>query len=321
MIKNRKKTLFLLFASFFLSSQLPAVEPQFLIVGTAGPTGVYYPAGNAICRVINKERKKYKTHSIHCNAIRSEGSLANLDGLGSGEIDFAITQGDVLNDVYKGANGQGENLDLRTLLRLYNETLAIVVSKKSGIENIKQLLGKRVSFGEVGSGQRHTMNKLLSINGWGESDFILVDQYTQSQLASALCTSQIDGFAFMAGQPSALLKQVSNECDTRILNIDEVTLEQLTHLDAVYKKAVIPAKMYQGNTQIQTVSVPALLVATQFLGDDEASNIIDNIMKNIEEIKTMHPALETFDVNVSNVLAPIHKASSEFFLNSFSARQ
>ena len=45
---------------------------QFISIGTGGVTGVYYPTGGAICRLVNKDRK---THGIRCSA-ESTGGLS-----------------------------------------------------------------------------------------------------------------------------------------------------------------------------------------------------------------------------------------------------
>ena len=36
-----------------------ASAQQFVSIGTGGVTGVYYPTGGAICRLVNKDRKSH----------------------------------------------------------------------------------------------------------------------------------------------------------------------------------------------------------------------------------------------------------------------
>ncbi|MCW8336747.1 TAXI family TRAP transporter solute-binding subunit, partial [Vibrio paucivorans] len=51
-------------ASFSASAQ-----DTFVTIGTGGVTGVYYPTGGAICRLVNKSRKE---HRIRCS-VESTG--------------------------------------------------------------------------------------------------------------------------------------------------------------------------------------------------------------------------------------------------------
>ena len=47
-------------------------ETQFVTIGTGGVTGVYYPTGGAICRLVNKARKE---HGIRCSVESTGGSV------------------------------------------------------------------------------------------------------------------------------------------------------------------------------------------------------------------------------------------------------
>ena len=52
-----------------------AVQAQtFITIGTGGVTGVYYPTGGAICRLVNKDRKE---HGIRCSVESTGGSVYN----------------------------------------------------------------------------------------------------------------------------------------------------------------------------------------------------------------------------------------------------
>ena len=66
------------------SAGAEAAEKKFITIGTGGVTGVYYPTGGAICRLVNKGRKK---HGIRCSVESTGGSVYNLNTIAAGELD------------------------------------------------------------------------------------------------------------------------------------------------------------------------------------------------------------------------------------------
>ena len=53
-------------------------EEKYITIGTGGQTGVYYVAGQSICRFINRDSK---TSGVRCNAPASGGGVANVNGI------------------------------------------------------------------------------------------------------------------------------------------------------------------------------------------------------------------------------------------------
>ena len=60
--------------SSLLASPLVA-EERYVTIGTGGQTGVYYTAGQSICRFLNRSGAE---HGIKCNAPSSAGSVSNI---------------------------------------------------------------------------------------------------------------------------------------------------------------------------------------------------------------------------------------------------
>src|SRR5688500_20016555 len=85
----------------------PAAQSQqiFITIGAGGVTGVYYAAGGAICRLVNKDRAK---HGIRCSVESTGGSVFNVNTIKAGELDMGVTQSDVQ---YNAANGVGPDKD------------------------------------------------------------------------------------------------------------------------------------------------------------------------------------------------------------------
>nr|WP_019614528.1 TAXI family TRAP transporter solute-binding subunit [Psychromonas ossibalaenae] len=87
---------------------------EFLTVGT----GVYYPAGSGICRLINKDNR---SHGIRCNVESTKGAVYNINSLRDGEISLGVTQADQQSDAYNGKGAfasSGKYEDLRSVFSI-----------------------------------------------------------------------------------------------------------------------------------------------------------------------------------------------------------
>ena len=58
-----------------------ASADEFVTIGTGGVTGVYYPTGGSICRLVNKDRKE---HGIRCSVESTGGSVYNTRTIRAG---------------------------------------------------------------------------------------------------------------------------------------------------------------------------------------------------------------------------------------------
>lgn len=130
-----------------LTAPTTASAESFITIGTGGVTGVYYPTGGAICRLVNKDRSE---HGIRCSVESTGGSIYNLNTIRAGELDMGVAQSDWQFHAYNGTDAfaeQGANKDLRSVFSLHPEPFTVVARADAGIKNFNDLKGKRVNIG------------------------------------------------------------------------------------------------------------------------------------------------------------------------------
>ncbi len=109
---------------------------EFITIGTGGVTGVYYPTGGAICRLVNKGRK---SHGVRCSVESTGGSVYNINTIRAGELDMGVAQSDWQYHAYNGTakfKKQGAFKGLRAVFSVHAEPVTIVARKDSGIKTV-----------------------------------------------------------------------------------------------------------------------------------------------------------------------------------------
>jgi TRAP transporter TAXI family solute receptor len=220
-----KKSLTLATALFFALSLMvvagPApvqAETTFVTIGTGGVTGVYYPTGGAIARLVNKGRKE---HGIRCSVESTGGSVYNLNAIAAGELDMGVAQSDWQYHAYNGTSkfeDAGPNKDLRAVFSVHPEPFTVVARADSGVKDFMDLKGKRVNIGNPGSGQRGTMEVLMEAFGWTMDDFKLASELKAAEQSSALCDNKIDAMVYTVGHPNGSIKEATTSCDAVIVS-------------------------------------------------------------------------------------------------------
>lgn len=295
-----------------------AVAETFVTIGTGGVTGVYYPAGSGICKLINSD---LPSHDIRCAIESTGGSVYNLEQLAIGGLDLAIAQSDVLFHTYHGTGDSGDtpgHTTLRALFAIYPEPFTVVARADSGINSFEDLKGKRVNIGNPGSGQRDTMEVIMQAYGWTVSDFSLVSELRSAEQSKALCDDKIDAMVFTVGHPSRSIKEATMTCQTKIVSVTGPIIDELIEKNDYYRKATIPGGMYDNNpTDITTFGVGAIFVSTTNLPNQTVYGIVKSLFDNFAAFNALHPAFSNLtkaQMIDENLPAPLHEGARKYFM-------
>lgn len=302
-------------SAFSLTAQ--AADTKFVTIGTGGVTGVYYAAGGAICRLMNKDRAK---HGVRCSVESTGGSVYNINTIKGGELDFGVAQSDVQYNAVKGLvqfKDSGPDSDLRAVFSIHPEPMTIVARKEAGVTKFEDLKGKRVNIGNPGSGQRATMDVLLPALGMKTSDFSLASELKADEQGAALCDNKIDAFGYVVGHPSANIQDPTTTCGAKLVNVVGPAIDKLLSQYPYFAVATIPGGMYTGNADpVKTFGVVASFVTSKKVSADMVYLLVKSVFDNFEDFKKLHPAFAHLDPKgmIKNGLsAPLHDGAVKYY--------
>lgn len=315
------KTLTALAAALTLAAGLGAApahaQQKFVTIGTGGVTGVYYAAGGAICRLINKDRAQ---HGLRCSVESTGGSVYNVNTIRGGELDFGVAQSDVQFNATKGEaqfKDSGAVADLRSVFALHGEPLTVLARKELGVKGMEDFKGKRFNVGNPGSGQRATMEMLLPALGMSNADFSLASELRPDEHSAALCDNKIDGFAYVVGHPAANIQDPTTTCGARLVSITGPAVDKLVADHPYFAPAVIPGGMYANNPDdTHTFGVVATLVTSAKVPTDTVYTLVKAVFENFEDFKKLHPAfghLKEQDMVKGGLSAPLHDGAVKYY--------
>ncbi len=302
-------------AALALAAPAVAQDQKFVSIGTGGVTGVYYPAGGAICRLVNKDRK---VHGIRCSAESTGGSAYNVNTIDAGELEFGVAQSDVQANAYEGkGDWDGKAIGaLRSVFSLHPEPITFLARPGAGIASLDDLKGKRVNIGNPGSGQYSTW-QLMNAEGLVRTeDLSLAAEMKSAEVGQALCDDKIDAYFWAVGHPSALTQETIATCDAVLVNVIGPAVDALVAKYPYFRKAVIPAGMYNNEADVNTFGVGATFVTSANVPEDVVYIVVKAVFDNFDQFKALHPAfanLKEEEMIRDGLTAPLHPGALRYY--------
>ncbi len=292
----------------------------FVTIGTGGITGVYYPTGGAIAKMVNKKKNEY---GIRATVESTGGSVFNINAIAAGDLEFGVVQSD---RQFQAINGmaewkeKGPQTELRSVFSIHPEIVTLIAAADAGVENIMDLKGKRVNIGNIGSGHRQNAIDALTAVGLDYKTDLDATSIKASDAAGLLQDNQIDAFFYTVGHPAGAIKEATS--GTRKVMFAAITgIDGLVTKYPYYAKATIPVTYYPGalnKTDVNSFNVKATLVTSATVPDDIVYALTREVFENFEEFKKLHPAYTdlTKEGMLTHLTAPIHPGAMKYYKES-----
>lgn len=301
---------------FFLCSLLVFLtgcsHSQTIRFGAADIGGMYYSFANSYSGFASKDNESYKFE-----VKNTAGSAANLRLLSDHYIDLGIAQTDLIQDAYNGRNAFENNIcrGYQAVSSLYTEACQIVVRNDSDIQTLDDLQGRKVSIGAAESGTERNAKEILSFSGLNDQLVETVNlDYTKA--ASMLASGKIDAFFCTAGIRTTVIDELSKECKIRLLSIDEKCMKKLQKAYPFYVKYTIPANTYSGqSTQVETLGVKSILLASDNLSDETVKEITRLLFKHGKDMQYATSLNLNLDEKTAThgVTIPFHPGAASYY--------
>lgn len=304
--------------ALFMGAPTPAqARVTFVTIGTGGITGVYYPTGGAIAKMVNKKRKEY---GIRATVESTGGSVFNVNAVMAGDLEFGIVQSD---RQYQAINGlaewkdKGPQKNLRAVFSIHPESVTLVAAVDANIKTIRDLKGKRVNIGNPGSGQRQNAIDALNAVGLNWKKDLQAEGIKASESAGLLQDGRIDAFFYTVGHPNGSFKEATS--GKRKVRFASITgIDKLLKKYPYYAKSVIPIKFYPGavnDADIPTFGVKATLVTSSKVSKKVVYAITKEVFENFDYFKSLHPAYSVLTKKsmLDGLSAKIHPGAMKYY--------
>jgi TRAP transporter TAXI family solute receptor len=284
-------------------------------LGTGELKGNYFPVGQALCEIVDRDTSKY---GVRCSAEGTPGSAYNLDAIRNGDLEFGIIQSDVAFGAYNGVGAYTDKPfpELRSVMVLYPELVTIMVRTNSGIRNVTDLSGRRINVGRAGSGASSTWDTIELALGWKNGQKAEITDLPNDAASQALCSGEIDANLLVIGHPSGSVRAQLTACATSLVAVNGLEIDALVSDAPYFKKGAIQGALYGLADDTPTIGTNALLMTSANENPKAVTAFAQTILAKISDFRGKHPVLASLNVDEmtgSSAPVPLHPAASQVY--------
>jgi uncharacterized protein len=296
-------------------------------ISTGSTTGTYFPVGQMLAQLLSHPPGLGRCQAAYVcgpaglivSARASEGSIANVIAVNSGNVSSGIAQADVVALAVTGKEEfrrSGPARQLRVIANLYGEDIHLLAAKSANIRSVSDLRGKRVALSTVGSGTISTARAILAAYRLSERS-ILANYDTGDRAIDLLQSGLLDAMFYVGGAPANLIEQLLDEGIAVLVPINgEGRMRLLARQPHLYAHTIVQGT-YSGAGDVETIAVDALWIT----GVSQPETLIYGVVRSLFnpvnraalDVERVGPHFIELEHAAGAATAPLHPGAVRYF--------
>ncbi len=302
----------LVLIGILLTTSTEAASAKILISLATGETGgTYHPVGIGLAKLISRHLP-----DIHMVSEKGNASVANLNLIGTHEIEMAFVQNNAAHWAYHGQRMfKTPYKNIRLIASLYPEHIQCITLKGIGVKGLMDIRGKRISIGLPGSGIQGDVSAILQVAGIKDSE-IKAKFLDFNDTARQFEEGQMDVGFITAGYPTSSIVDLAATCHIDLVPFSDSFMDKLTNTFSYFVKSTVPAGTYNGvDHDTPTPAVMAMWICDADLPDDLVYKITKVFWSNVEEMHKIHPKCTHFTLGnaLMGASVPLHPGAAKYY--------
>ena len=313
MKKTGKISVLLAIAALFaivVSVGPAAAKTEFVSIGTGGTGGIYYPYGGGVAEIWTKY-----ADGVKAVAEVTGASVENVRLAHKGETVVGEVMGDVAVAGFGGLSKfKGKKHDILSMAIMYPNLLQIVTLKKSGITNVEQIKGRKISSGSPGSGTNFMAETVFKALG------IPLDSYNDSRLsftesANALRDGTIEVGVWSVGPGTSSILDLATTHDIHIIGFTPEQQNMILSANKQYSAVDLAGGVYKGvDEAVPTIGVWNVMICQSGLSEGLVYKLAKVLFEHTDYLVKIHPsaAYTTPENAVKYSPIPLHPGTIKY---------
>ena len=286
-------------------------------MGTMGATGGYMMLGTGIAKIVNDN-----IDYINLTPVQSpKGSVENVQAIQSGERELGIASSNVVLD----------GIEVRTpdftepvtevngwFCAHYGITYSVVL-EDSGIKTWKDMEGKKIAIGSVGSNDAYLAeNIFFPMNGVDPAK-VDIEYLGMSDAMSQMKDGHIDGYIGTGAPKVAGILDMTNSRPTRFIPMEQEAIDKC--LEAYPEFIIKPMTqedmpaMVMDAAEYPTVAMKHVVIIDKDIDEETVYNMTKYVFENIEEIYAVKAEFNviTLEDALDGMPCEVHPGAMKYF--------